>query len=408
MIAGERFGKSETYITIKDKQLTAEDVANFSKFQKLSSLSIVDCPLSGADLNVLFSCAKDSLELSNSGISSQQLSSVDFTGVSLTTLILDNNPSVSNLDVLRPLSDTIRELSFRNCSVSDLSFLKDSPELRRLDVSGNGVSSLSPLSECVKLESIDISRNVLTDLTGLEKCISLRKICAGDNQIADLDALRNTTVLSEIDFSDNRISDISLLSNSKARLQKVLLANNGIETIDALSGATELEELNVNGNQIVSLEPLSACRKLTRLYAAENRITSDKAAALSGLEKLVVLNLANNRLTETGSIRFDQDAYSVLLDLSHNQIGTFDLPDVRYDSLSVYGNPITDFSGLYKTKGSTLVFDYNEKINFADLSESDYYDYYIFDCPLNQQISIGETLGTYKVHFTTEKEYVPS
>ena len=92
--------------------------------------------------------------------------------------------------------------------------------------------------------------------------------------------------------------------------------------------------------------------------------------------------------------------------MSHNAIRALALPDVKYNDLVVYGNPLTEWSALYTTKGSQLVLDYNDGIHFDALSGSNYSDYYIFDCPLDQQISIEEVLGSYKVTFTTEQDFL--
>lgn len=403
-IAGKRYGKNSTSLTLKEKTLSAGDVANFSRFKKLSALYITDCSLPDDDLGAVFSCASYRLEISNSNVSDRQLSSVDFEKVSLTVLVLDGNRSISGLGALSPLGGDLQELSFNDCSVSDISFLSDFSALRKLNAAGNKISSLDPLSGCMKLEIVDVSGNDLGSLSGLERCISLRELYAQGNHIESLDAIKNTTLLYEVDLSGNNISDVSFLSKSKDHLYRVRLANNKIEEIDALRGAANLTELNVSGNKTASLAPLSGCAELSRLYAAGNDITD--ISALSGLSKLVEIDLSNNRIEKTDSISFDRNAYGVTLDLSHNLISVPVLPKVRYKYLAVYGNPISDWSDLNRTNGSTLVVDYSENAGFEGLSESDYYDYYIFDCPLDKQIATGNALGSYKVHFTSEKDYV--
>lgn len=68
-------------------------------------------------------------------------------------------------------------------------------------------------------------------------------------------------------------------------------------------------------------------------------------------------------------------------------------------------NDITDLKALNNTSGSALAFDYSSEIDFAALGKSDYITYYIFDCPLDRQVSIAEALGSYRVTFTNESEF---
>ena len=403
-IAGEKFSKSDTMLTLKEKTLSAEDAENLSRIYHLSTLSLADCELSNVDLNDLFASVGYRLELNNCNISDQQLASVHFEQVSLQALVLDNNPSVTDLSVIQPLGQSISDLSFNHCSVSDLSFLSGFPELCKLSASHNALSSLSALSGCTKLTSLDVSHNNLSNLDGLEACISLQKINAGDNQIDNINGLANATLLSEVDFSNNRLTDISLLSKSVEKLSKVSLSDNQLTDLDALKGTKKLWILQISNNQIASLKPLSASTELTKLYAAHNKLTD--ISALSQCTKLVSLDLSDNSIEKTDAIRFDETAYGVSLNVSHNAIRALALPDVKYNDLVVYGNPLTEWSALYTTKGSQLVLDYNDGIHFDAQSGSNYSYYYIFDCPLDQQISIEEVLGSYKVTFTTEQDFL--
>ena len=55
-----------------------------------------------------------------------------------------------------------------------------------------------------------------------------------------------------------------------------------------------------------------------------------------------------------------------------------------------------------------MVLSYDPEIDFQSFREDGYTDYYVFDCPPDQQIRIGNLLGSYRVHFTTEQEYLQS
>ena len=132
------------------------------------------------------------------------------------------------------------------------------------------------------------------------------------------------------------------------------------------------------------------------------RITD--VTGLNSSKKLINVDLSYNLIYDVSSLSFDSNAFSISLDVSHNRITSLDIPKAKYKYLSLFGNPISDFSAVNETKGSTLVLDYDSKINFEMLSNSDYYDYYIINCPLDKQVSVSNILGSYKVHFVSEEE----
>ena len=80
-----------------------------------------------------------------------------------------------------------------------------------------------------------------------------------------------------------------------ASLEVLSLSNNCLRTLSGWPASlANLTTLNVNFNRIDSLEPLSACARLERLYAATNRVAS--LAPLACLDRLTALSLYRNRL----------------------------------------------------------------------------------------------------------------
>ncbi len=401
-VAGEKFNRNDSSIKIEGKELSEEDIAELSRFRSLSSLRLIDCKLPDGALNGLFALPGYLLELNNCGVTDDQLSAADLGAVTVKELILDNNGSLSDPAPIALLGETLLELSLNNCSVTDLSFLKDFSVLRSLSAEGNRIGSLEGLSGCPKLESVNVNDNAVGTLEGIENCISLQKLYARGNGIEDLSGIKNATLLSDVDLSGNKICDISLLSKSLKHLSAVDLSDNDISDIGPLDGAEAIISLNVSNNRIASLDPLSKSGEMTRLNAAHNQLTQFDGSIF---QKLIELDLSYNEIGEIGSLAFNENAYSVSLDLSHNKIGSVDLPEVKYKYLAVYGNPDFPVSEMGGVGGSTFVFDYTEKIDFDKVGDSDFNEYVIFDCPLDKQIEIGDTLGEYRVIFTSEEEY---
>lgn len=421
LIADQEF-KADTFsVRLEDKTLTAEDMKKFAEFEYLDSIELKNCTLPSTDISVLFSSA-DALSLNNCGITNEHLKSINFeeTYHNFSLLELDNNKEITDLSMIDDLD--LYELSFNNCSVSDLSFLNNMPQLTSLSAENNGISDLSAigsldeltnlnlannkinsllaLAECKKLTKLNVNNNDLGNLFGLENCLYLSNISAKGNKIFYLEGLKNATQLEVVDLSENNIINISLLSKSSEKLSEVTLNNNRILDLSPLSSCGELYSLVVDNNILTNLDALSQCSKLRRLSASKNQI-----ADIKGIKncKLSYVNLAGNKITATDSISLSGG--DNVVDLSNNQISKPVLPGSNYTYLALYGNPIADFSAINDFSGITLVFDYNANIDFDTLGKAGFTAYYIFGCPLDQQLKVSNSIG-YGAYFTTVKDFV--
>ncbi|MBR6951104.1 MAG: leucine-rich repeat domain-containing protein [Oscillospiraceae bacterium] len=424
-IAGERFSRSDLSISIEEKQLSNADIAAFTRCKKLMSVYLTGCEIPANGLQTLFSMASFQLELVDCGLTDEMLAGVDFTRVNVEEIFLDGNPALTDLRPLSALGEEPEVLSFDGCSVADLSFVSELTALTDLSLDGNQVEDISPLractalqrlsmadnqitdlsalSDCRQLDNLSVNGNRLTNLAGLEQCIQLRRLYASGNAITDIEGIQNATILTEVDLGNNSISDVSLLGKSKDTLENLDISHNEIESIASLSGCTRIEELNVSGNRIETLDALSGMTELTVLKASGNGLTD--IAGIAGCRKLVTVDLSDNEIAGTDPLCLEESGNTVTLDLSHNRIDSLTLPTVTYDVLALYGNPISDLSAVNDTGGSTLIIDYDPSIDFEALGRSDYYEYYVFNCPLYRQVSIGDILGSSRTHFTTEREY---
>lgn len=424
-IAGKHFNKSDSYITLQDTELSSDDIAALSKFKKLGAIYLTNCVIPDNSLNTIFTTVLYRVELENCDLSNEDLSQVDFRDVTVNAISLDENQRLTDLNGLSSLGERLQELSFNQCSVSDIAFAEPLVSLRKLsfdsnnvdDISAlskcvnlerisaanNNIESLSALSTCTKLEEVSVGSNELYNLNGLEQSIYIKKIYASDNAISDINGIQNATLLKEVDLCDNDVEDITLLRKSRGNLQKLNLSNNNIENIDALSECSMIVELDISHNRIEKLDAISELTAIKSLNASNNRITDISGLKNSG--KLINADLSNNLITDVSPLLFDESAYGISLDVSHNAITTLVIPQTKYEYLALFGNPISDLSSVSGTSGSTLVFDYDPTIDFEMLGKSDYRDYYIIDCPLDRQVSVSIILGSHKVHYVSE-EYI--
>ena len=400
-IDGTTYLYRDTYLSLSNTTLTAEDVENISKMEDLAILSLENCSIEAQDIGGLLGASVYSLHLSDCNLSASQISSLNFTGMKIYTLNLCGNPNITSLDFIAPLASDLTNLKISGTSVTDLSVLSSFSELTSFEANGNGISDLTPLSGCSKLESVRVNDNRLTSLTGLESAIALKHLSAGGNQIQSLDALANATRLTYVYLNDNEISDISLLQKSSKTLESVYLRNNSVSDLMPLSGCASLKYINVDNNSVSSLAALDQCNSLYMISAAGNEINS--TLGLEGNRSFRYLNLANNCLTSAWTNQpllfdFTNDETVVVIDLSGNSITDLNLSvPAYYKILNLAGNPLSDFSSVYALKGSYLLLDYASFVDYSKLKV--FSELYLLDCPFDQRMDITDIWGSYNVHF---------
>lgn len=104
----------------------------------------------------------------------------------------------------------------------------------------------------------------LTDLSDLKNMPDLKEVIIVGEQIQDISPLENLDKLEYVDFQCNRIEDISALSN-KENLVRVCFNNNKLKSIEALGSCDELRFLDLNGAGSFDGSPVSNLKKLTFL-----------------------------------------------------------------------------------------------------------------------------------------------
>jgi Leucine-rich repeat (LRR) protein len=238
----------------------------------------------------------------------------------------------------------------------DRSDIGKSETLKNLNVSYNRIHRLSTdvISGLQNLESFDISHNILERIMpdAFKYNVNLKYLNMSHNQIVSLDrqlfdALRNVAI---IKLNNNKITEITGdFEHFLAIFTELHLQNNFLLSIDSrlvknptyldlsLNKLTELDltgartkELKVVGNQ---LKRLVIGHKLEKLDASENRFYSFKIEAGSNLNNLAYLNLSYikyNFENEKLLIDFRKFEKLQVLDLSDNNLITFDITDIAY------------------------------------------------------------------------------
>lgn len=421
VIAGKEVKVNSTHLIINDVEvITSDDVEKISSLKKINNLSVCNCNISESALQKFVKMDLKNLTLDNCGIDDNMLSKADFSKSSLTSLNLSNN-KISDLNNIKPLSDTLNDLTIDNNFIKDfsvleefdltsfsangtgiknLNFLSNYKKINNICINNNLVSSLLPLSKIESVRSIEVSNNKLKDLKGLENSLYLGFIKADSNQLTSLNDLSNQTKIYFCSFNNNKIEDISILAKFGDDLKTVSLNNNMISDISSLSKCSNVTELYIDNNKIASLSPLENKQNLKKFSAKNNKISD--LSFLANCTCISYLNLSDNEISNISSLKNVFDKSNVYVDLSMNRITKFDMPYVSYSLLNLHGNKIEDFADVFSREIFKLIVDYSQQIEKFD-GISKIGTMYIVDCPKDKQIKISELLN-YNVSFITSDE----
>ena len=130
------------------------------------------------------------------------------------------------------------KLNLFNRGISDLTTLKEMPNLKELNLERNKISDLTPLSELTNLEQLFLYGNRIKDLSPLKNLQQLKGLKIGVNSINDISPLQGLTKLESLGFIVNSVKDLK-----------------------PLSGLTNLKQLVLNDNPALTKAQIDELRK---------------------------------------------------------------------------------------------------------------------------------------------------
>ena len=211
---------------------------------------------------------------------------------------LVNSNAISDFTPLAALTN-LRALDLSNCSLSDISFLVELPQLTSLNLSGNPISNVSPLAELTELGVLHLHDTSVSDISALSGLTQLSSLSISGTSISDISVLSGLTQLMQLDLPSNNISDISPLADL-TQLKRLYLWNNTIADVSPLKGLTQLTSLDLDGNVISDISALAGLTQLTRLYLWSNTIAD--VSPLKGLTQLTELHLNRNAISDISAL----------------------------------------------------------------------------------------------------------
>ncbi len=139
--------------------------------------------------------------------------------------------------------------------ISDMSPLKNLPQLQYLYLTTNQINDYSSLQSLTKLKTLYLHSNQIKDVSFLKGLTQLQILYLRSNEISDVSFLKYLTQLQSLDLSGNQISDASFLKDLR-QLQSLKLRSNEISDINFLKELTQLQYLDLRYNQIRDISPL--------------------------------------------------------------------------------------------------------------------------------------------------------
>ena len=254
-IAGEEHSSNDTYLSLWQVELTAEDIENICQMQDLEELSIYECY---SDDDFAFLPRLTSLK------------SLDWT--------LNNGEQLANLTDCTQLTSLRIGWGDGTLITSNLDFLAGMTDLESLDLHVYGLEDTSALANLTKLTHFTIAGGQIhADMS----------VLAGMTEMVDLQINSSNIRSSYPPYDKNGYvaPDLGFLANMSKLESAFLYFQENVNSIAGLEGAVNLRDLDMTVGSISSLEPfasLTSLRKLELDVSASNL----SLEPLRGLEKL--------------------------------------------------------------------------------------------------------------------------
>ena len=254
-IAGEEHSSNDTYLSLWQVELTAEDIETICQMPKLEELSIYEC-----------------------------YSDDDFAFLPRLTSLKSLDWTLNNGEQLVHLTDCTQLTSLRigwgdgNLVSSNLDFLAGMTDLESLDIHVYGLEDTSALANLTKLTHFTIAGGqIRADMS----------VLAGMTEMVDLQINSSNIRSSYPPYDKNGYvaPDLSFMANMSKLESAFLYFEGNVDSIAGLEGAVNLRDLDMTVGSITTLEPFAS---LTNLRKLELDVSASNLSLepLRGLEKL--------------------------------------------------------------------------------------------------------------------------
>ncbi|MCG2611424.1 T9SS type A sorting domain-containing protein [Flavobacterium sp. SM15] len=244
--------------------------------------------------------AKTNLDVSNSSISSltgigsftnltnlycssNQLQSLDLSGLTRLYVLECNNNLLTALDLSNSnyylsvdcynnqltsltIGQTVQTLDCHNNNLTNINF--SNSQINYFDCSDNQLTSLQLGNFGLGLATLNCSNNLLTSLN-VSNLVSLVNLYCSDNNITSLN-LNGLNMLNNLGCSNNQLNNLNI--NGLTNLSSLRCSNNQLASLN-LNGLIDLNSLNCDYNQLTTID-CSSLINLSTLICGNNPLVS--------------------------------------------------------------------------------------------------------------------------------------
>ena len=155
----------------------------------------------------------------------------------------------------------VKNLTLKNCLISDIHNISTYKTLEELDLSYNVIEEIDGVQELKILNTLNLSNNKIMDIQFLKDVISIKDIDLSYNKIRETDALSSLKFVEELNISNNEIA--SVLNFSMLRyIKKLDCSFNNILTLEPMVNNTSIQEIHANDNYITDISYISQIKSL--------------------------------------------------------------------------------------------------------------------------------------------------
>jgi hypothetical protein len=152
-----------------------------------------------------------------------------------------------DIEMLEKLKNNMVEITIDNKLLTDISFLKDLTQLKRLYILNSNILNLEPVKYLKNLETLSIGNKLLTDISSLKDLTQLKELYILNSDILNLEPVKYLKNLETLFIADGfpGIIDCSIFKNLK-KLKSLDLNNNEVENIGAVNNLYR-SDINIKG-----------------------------------------------------------------------------------------------------------------------------------------------------------------
>lgn len=199
----------DTQLNESEKKDSSLDLSILTRMKNITTLSLVHLPL------IQYAFHKEMKQLESLNVTRTNVRDIPLDHFPNLTYLSIDDGNLSDLDVLLPVSKSIKIIDIQDNPISSLDTIHKFINLEMLTISGDPISDISPVSEMNNLTRLQIADTKVTDLTPLQHLKKLQYLDARGTKVSSVSVLSGLKNLRYLLVDKSRITDLSSLDNNK-------------------------------------------------------------------------------------------------------------------------------------------------------------------------------------------------